>query len=244
MPTTDQKGSGDAGQVGARPRVELGGAVAGSRDLVLEPAVATDAVQADDGERDQRRHDHEELQHLVVDRRREAAEADVGEHDGRGHEQRDVEVPAQQQVDDLGQQEQVDARDQQLRQGEAERVDEVGAGAEPLAHELGDRADLGAVVERHHHDAEEQHRRDGADPEVVHRRDAELRAVGGHAHDLDGAEVGGDERQSGDPRRQRTAGEEEVEAARHRAPGHDADADDEAEVERDQQVVDPVRVET
>ena len=39
-------------------------------------------------------------------------------------------------------------------------------------------------------------------------------------------------------------GEEEVEAARHRAPGHDADAEDEDEVERDQQVVDPVGVES
>ena len=56
--------------------------------------------------------------------------------------QRDVEVPAQQHVDDLGEQEQVDARDQQLRDREAERVDEVGAGAEPLAHELRDRAHL------------------------------------------------------------------------------------------------------
>jgi hypothetical protein len=33
----------------------------------------------------------------------------------------------------------------------------------------------------------------------VHGRDAVLRPVGGHAEDLEGAQVGGDERQTGDP---------------------------------------------
>ena len=127
--------------------------------------------------------------------------------------------------------------------GEADRVDEVGARPEPLAHELRHRAHLGAVVERHHHDAEEQHRRDGADPVVVHRRDAELGTVGRHAHDLDGTEVGRDEGQAGHPGGQRATRQEEVEAARDRAPGHQADADDEDEVDRHQDVVDPVGVE-
>ena len=143
---------------------------------------------------------------------------------------------------DPGEQREVDARDQQLRDREADRVDQVGAGAEPPEHELRHRADLRAVVERHHHDTEEQHRRDGADPEVVERRQADLRAVGRHAHDLDGTEVGGDERQTGHPGRQRAAGEEEVDRVRDRSTRHHADAEDETEVDRDQQVVQPGRV--
>ena len=123
------------------------------------------------------------------------------------------------------------------------RVDQVGGRPEPPVHELGDRTHLRAVVERHHHDAEEQHRGHGADPEVVHGRDAVVRAVRGHADDLDGAQVRGDEGETRDPCGQRAAGQEEVDAARHRPLGQDADAEHEDEVQRDQQVVDPVRVE-
>ena len=151
------------------------------------------------------RDDDEELQDLVVDRGRQAAEGDVGEHDRGRDDQGDPQRPAEQRVDDAAEQVEVDAGDQQLGDRERDRVDQVGAGAEPAAHELGNRPHLRAVVERHHHDAEEQHRRDRADPEVVHGREAELGAVRRHAHDLDGAEVGRDEGQAGDPGRQRAA---------------------------------------
>ncbi|MPM77568.1 hypothetical protein SDC9_124574 [bioreactor metagenome] len=101
---------------------------------------------------------------------------------------------------DAAQQVEVDAGDQQLGQRERQRVDQVCAGAEALAHELGDRPHLRAVVEGHHHDAQEQHRRDGADPEVVDGRQADLGPVGRHAHDLHRPQVGGDEGQAGHPR--------------------------------------------
>ena len=152
-------------------------------------------------------------------------------------------VDAEDDLDDARQQVEVDAGDEQLGHGEAEGVDQVGLGAEPAAHELRHRTDLGAVVERHHHDAQEQHRRDGADPEVVDRRDAVVGAVGGHADDLDGAQVGRDERQSGHPGGECPSGQEEVQAARDGPAGHDPDAEDEDEVERDQQVVDELRIE-
>ena len=48
--------------------------------LVLQPVPAADPDQAEDRQRHQRRQDHEELQHLVVDRRRQPAERDVAEH--------------------------------------------------------------------------------------------------------------------------------------------------------------------
>ena len=168
-------------------------------DLTSEPAPTAGTVQADQGQRQQRRHDHEELQHLVVDGCRQTANRDVGEHDDGRDDQRDDQWPPQQPVDDLAQQEQVDTGDQQLRQREAQRVDQVSRGAVTLEHELGHRADLRAVVERHHHDAQEEHRRDGADPEVVEGRHPVLGAVGRHAHDLDSTQVGRDERDTGDP---------------------------------------------
>ncbi len=245
MPTTDQKS--DSKPVSALPGQEfscwsagddVGVAVRGLGDPVGQPVPAADPVQPDEGQRRQRRHDHEELQHLVVDRRAQPAEGDVGQHDRRGHDQREPQGPAEQRVDDRAEQVEVDAGDEQLGHGEGDRVDQVRAGAEPAAHELRHRADLRAVVEGHHHDAEEEHRRDRADPEVVHGRQADLRAVRRHAHDLDGAEVGRDERQPGHPRGQRPAGQEEVERVRDLAPGQQADAEDDREVEEDDQVVD------
>ena len=252
MPTTDRSGeskpdSASPGQALScwrrRGRLGRGGrALGGGGDLVGEAVPAADAVQADQRQRQQRGDDDEELQHLVVDRSTQATERDVRQHDRAGHDQRDPDGPAEQGVHDAGEQGEVDARDEELGDGEADRVDQVGTGAEPLEHELGHRADLRAVVERHHHDAEEQHRRDRADPEVVERRQTDLRAVGRHAHDLDGTEVGGDERQARHPGRQRAARQEEVDRVRHRAARHHADAEDECEVDRDQQVVQPGRV--
>src|SRR5699024_9627012 len=82
-----------------------------------------------------------------------------------------------------------------------------------------------------------------ADPEVVHGRHAELRAGGGHAHDLDRAEVGGDEREAGDPGGQGPAGEEELDRGGDAALGVPAHTEDEGEVQRDDRVVDPLGVE-
>ena len=56
------------------------------------------------------------------------------------------------------------------------------------------------------------------------------------------AEVGGDEREAGDPRRQRAAGQEEVEARLDRAPRREPDAEDDDEVDREDRVVDPIRI--
>ena len=246
MPTTDQKS--DSKPVSALPGQEFSCWSAGATtsglpsaavgDPVGEPVPAADPVQPDEGQRRQRGDDHEELQHLVVDGGAEPAEGDVGQHDRRGDDQREPQRPAEQRVDDRAEQVEVDAGDEQLGHGERDRVDQVRAGAEPAAHELRHRADLRAVVEGHHHDAEEEHRRDRADPEVVHGRDADLRAVRRHAHDLDGAEVGRDEGQPGHPGRQRPAGQEEVDRVRDLAAGQQPDAEDDREVEEDDQVVD------
>ena len=215
MPTTDQKG--ESKPASAWPGQELScwsaGGMLGPRrgrvrrggDLLLEAAPAADPVEAEPDEREERGDDDEELQHLVVDRRREPTEGDVGQDDDRGDDEGQPQRPAEQRVDDRPEQVEVDAGDEQLRHRERDRVDEVRLLAEPPEHELRHRAHLRAVVEGHHHDAEEEHRGDGADPEVVDGRDADLGAVGAHAHDLDGPEVGRDEGQAGHPRRAASA---------------------------------------
>jgi len=114
---------------------------------------------------------------------------------------------------------------------------------EAKAQVLGHAADLGAVVERHHHDPEEDHRRDRPDPEEVHGRDAVLGAVRRLPEDLERAEVCRYEGEPGYPRRQRAARQEVVEARLDVALGGEADAEHRDEVDRDDRVVDEVGVE-
>ena len=199
-------------------------------DLVLEAAPAAHVVQRDERQRQQARHDDEELQDLVVDRRGQAAERDVDEHDRGGDDDRDRDRPAQHQVDDQREREQVDAGDQDRRHCERRGVQRVRGVVEAQAQVVGHAADLGAVVEGHHHDAQEDHRRDRADPVEVHGRDAVLGTVGGHAEDLERAEVGGDEGQARDPCGQGPAGQEEVDV------GLDGQTRDRADPEHHQEV--------
>ena len=166
--------------------------------------------QTDDGDRDEGRDDDEELRDLVVDGGGQAAEGDVGEHEHGGHDDGGPLVPAEHGLKNQGHGVQVDAGLQDGGHGEAQRHDDVRALAEALVHELRHRAHAGAVVERHHEDAEEHHARHGTDQVVVDGRHADLGAVGSHAQDLGGAQVGGAEREACNPRRHRTTGEQEV----------------------------------
>ena len=149
----------------------------------------------------------------------------------------------EQQLQDQRERVQVHAGDQHRGDRERQRVEDVGRLVEAQPQVLRHAAHLGAVVEGHHHEAQEDHRRHRADPVVVDRRvDAELRAVGGHPEDLERAEVGRDERQAGDPRGQRPAGQEVVQARLDVALRGEPDPEDEDEVDRQDHVVDEVRV--
>jgi hypothetical protein len=150
----------------------------------------------------QRGDDDEELQHLVVDRRGQAAERDVDEHQRGGNQDRQGDRPAEHQMDDQRQREQVDPGDQHRGQRERPGVEGMRGLVEAQPEVLGHRANLRPVVERHHHQPEEHHRRNRAEPVVVHRGHAVLSTVGSLAEDLQGAQVGGDEGQARDPRRQ------------------------------------------
>ena len=212
-------------------------------ELVLQAGPAADLVQADEGDRDQRGEDHEELQHLVVDRRGQAAERDVDGDDDRRHDDADDDRPAQQEVQDQRERVEVHAGDQDRGERERPRVELVRGGVEALEQVLRHAAHLGAVVERHHHQAEEDHGRDRADPVVVDRRDAVLGTVGRHAEHLGRTEVGGDERQPGDPGGQRAPRQEVVETALDVSLRREPDAEYDGEVRQDNRVVDPVGVE-
>ena len=87
-------------------------------DLLHQPGVAADPREPGDGHRDEQRQDHEELQHLVVDRRRQAAEEGVAENHQRGHRDRDRLRPAEQRLEHQAERVQVDPRDQQRGQRE------------------------------------------------------------------------------------------------------------------------------
>jgi hypothetical protein len=167
--------------------VQPGSAQVAVAHAVGQAADAADVDQRHDHERHKRREDHEELEHLVVDRRRQPAERDVDEHDPGGQHDRGVDRPAQHQRQHQPEREQVDAADQDGRDRERGGIEEVGRLVVATPQPLGHGAHLGAVVERHHHEPEEHHRRDRADPVEVHGRHAVLRAVGGHPQDLERA---------------------------------------------------------
>jgi hypothetical protein len=146
-------------------------------------------------------------------------------------------------VNDQGQSKQVDAGDEHGGHREGGGVEGVGGLVEAQPQVLGYRANLGAVVERQHHDAEEDHRRHRAQPVVMHRRHAVLSAVGGLPEDLERAQVGGDEGQPRDPGRQRAPGKEEVQVGFDRDPGHEPDSENDHEVDGQNRVIDSARME-
>jgi len=170
---------------------------------VLQTGPSAHRMQPDDHQRDQPGQDDEELQHLVVDRARQAAQRDVHQHEQRRGDHRNPDRPTDQSIDHQAEGKQIDARVEHRRQRESSRVEQVGWLVEPPQQVLRHSSHPGAVVERHHHQTQEHHRRNGADPIEMHRRQSVLRAIGRHAQDLQRTQIRGDESQPGDPGRQR-----------------------------------------
>ncbi len=238
-PVTHRVGPSEAG---ARPRVDEGGPVLGL-ERAEEAAQASALLERDDRQRHHPDHDHEELHDLVVDGAGQATEQDVGQHEGRRQHDRQQQRDPEQRLEDDGECVEVHAGDEDAAEHEGDRVDQVRLRVEPQPEVLGDAAHLGPVVERHHHDAEEHHRGDRADPEVVHHRGAVLGPAGGLAEQLDGTDVGRDEADPGDPGGQGPTGQEEVQRGLHATFQGETDAEDEAEVDHDQHDVDRAQVE-
>jgi len=106
----------------------------------------------------------------------------------------------------------------------------------------GDGVGLGDVIEGHHDDAKEEHRRDGTDPVPVRGQNAVLVRRSSPAHEFEGAEVGADEAEAGDPGGHFAPGEEKLFAGVGRALDVEPDEDDQREVQDEDQDVDRSKV--
>ena len=199
---------------------------------------SADALQAEPDQRHETEHDHEELQHLVVDRRGQSAQENVGQHDQGRNGDAQVVGEAENLFQEPGQGVHRDAGRKDGHHRERNRVERARFFVEPQLQVLRDRPGLRAVVERHHEDADEHHRRDRADPVEVAGHDPVLGPRGGHADDFLGAEVRRDEGQTADPGRNRPARQEEVAAGLHVASQRPPDAQHKHEIHRQNQVVD------
>ncbi len=151
----------------------------------------------------------------------------------------DRRVEDVQQHDQLGHGVHRDAAREDRHHREGDGVQPARLLVEPQPQVLGHRVGPRAVVERHHEQADEDHRRDRADPVEVAGGDPVLGPRGGHADDLLRPEVGRDERQPADPGGDRPAREEEVLAGLHELLERKADPQHEGEVDQHDQVVDP-----
>jgi hypothetical protein len=88
------------------------------------------------------------------------------------------------------------------------------------------------VIERHHHDTEEEHGGDGADPVPVHRKNAVLICGPRPSHQLERSQICGDKAEAGDPGRHLPPGEEELLAGVGRSLSVEPDEDHQDEVEQ------------
>jgi len=226
-----------------RPRVRRVSARGRDRRQAIDEAAAPARVaEPEEAERREAGDDQEELKHLVVDRRRQAAERHVREHDRRREDDARVEVPAEQRLEETAHRVHRDARREDRHDRERQGIEGARLLVEAQAQVLRNRARARAVVERHHEHADEDHRRHRAQPVEVAGRDPVLRARGGHPDDLMGAQVRRQEREPGDPGGKRSSGQEEIRARPHRAPEDPADPQDEGEVDRQDQEIDGDRL--
>ncbi len=94
------------------------------------------------------------------------------------------------------------------------------------------------VVERHHHDAEEEHGGNCADPIPVGGKNSVLVSRRCPTHEFQRAEVRRDEAQSRDPCRHVTAGEEEIFAGFRESLQIEADPEHHYEIQADDDQID------
>ncbi len=120
-----------------------------------------------------------------------------------------------------------------------ETADKRAAGlAETQLQISRDRVSFGNVIERHHDQRQEQHRRNGADPIPVGRQNAVLVGRSRPAHQFERAQIGGEKAEAGHPGRHLAPGHEEIFAG-VRAPAQvEADGQNQREVESNDDDID------
>src|SRR5229473_2407738 len=151
----------EGAQGGPEMRVFRG---SGARDLEAQIAPAASFNQTQD--RDQRGAgpDQNELQNFVEDCGTQASERYVDGNGGRGNPDAEVDVPAENHFQHQRHGIHVDAAHEHSHQGERNGGERAAGLTETEFEVAGHGVRLGNVIERHHHDAEEQHGRNGADP--------------------------------------------------------------------------------
>ena len=217
---------------------------------LLDSLPATDIAKADPDEGREASNDEEELEDFVVDGRGEAAKEDVAENDDGGEEDGDVEdvgvgddaVEEPEGLDEERHRVHGDAGGEHGHDGKGKGVDGAGLLVEAHPEIFGDGTGLGAIVEGHHEDADEDHGGDGADPVKVAGDDAVLGAGGSHADDFLGTEICGDEGEAADPGWDGTAGEEEVVAGAHETLEREANAQHKDEIDQHDEPVDDGKI--
>ncbi len=233
----------DAQTIGVRaahadPRMHVGRA---ERSLQARPA--TNILQAEPDERNETGNDKKKLKNFVVDGARQSTEVDVGEHDQRRHDNASVKDPRLREsestewrvknvqcLNQLGHGVHGNAGRKNRHGGERNGVQTARFFVETQPQVFRHGAGTGTVVERHHENTDEHHRRDGADPIKVAGEDAVLRAGRAHADNFLRAEVGGNKSKATDPCGYGTASQEKIRAGFHVAFEGRADAQHEREV--------------
>ena len=165
----------------------------------------------EDRQRREAQHDQEELQHFVVNRAGQSAEKGVNQNDGRRKQHGRGEAPVQHQFETDSPSAYIEMPDENtVITANVTRVQSPRLLVESQLQIFRHAARAASIIERHHEDADEQHGRHRADPIKMRGHDAVLRAGSAHADHFLRAKIRGDERQAGDPDRDRASGGEEI----------------------------------
>ena len=194
--------------------------------------------QADDGDQHGAEPDQYELQHLIEDGRKQAAQSDVEHHGDGGDPDADVNIPAEHHLHDERHGVHIDAAHEDGHQAEGNGGEGARRFAEAEFEVAGDGVRLGDVIERDHHDPEEDHGGNGADPIPVNRQNAVLIGRCGPAHEFERTQVGGEETKSRDPSCHLASREEEIFAGLGEPLQVEADSEDGHEIQNDDGEVD------
>src|SRR5208337_3352634 len=184
------------------------GGVDGNARFQASPAARLD--QAEDRDQQGAGPDQDELQNFVKDGGAQTAERDVDRHGERRNPDADVDIPSQNDLQYQGHRVHVDAAHQHGHERKTDGGERAAGFSKAQLQVAGNRMRFGNVIERHHHQREEQHRRDGTDPIPVRGQNAVLIGRAGPAHQFERTQIGGEETQTRDPRGHLPPGHEKV----------------------------------
>ena len=170
-------------------------------NLQLEVGPSTGLVQSKDRNQQRARPDEKELQHFIKDGRAQTAQGHINRNRQRRNPDAEINVPSQHDLHDLGHGKHVDAAHEHGHEGERNRGQGAGRFAETQFQISRHRVGFGDVVERHHDQRQEQHRRDGADPIPMRRQNAVLVGRTRPAHQFERPQIGREKTQACHPRR-------------------------------------------